>query len=381
MTISSTDPLLCMLEEAILSTKKVIDAGNASSYIERYRTFTFKDRSVIGVWVSKEDPCGTRFLVEEMSAIPFLWIPSHSNMIKPFFNVTVTESMKQNRPFCIENTIVPVCLILDANDLKTEEIGEILNIWSLYCEKTYGVDWPSFVLFDVLDLALEALFETSKTIPLHSGMLSGSILKMFLGKELGEALRKYQAKSVIDTINELQGEAIRKMNVDAVTGIMNRRMGEFAWRAIDDKCREEQTSYFFWIADIDNFKRYNDSFGHASGDLVLREVAQVLAGKMEEEKGTLFRYGGEEIAGAVRSTSLFEQDRIGRELVASIRALGLPHAKECPSGIITISVGISMYDPKTNPVDRLTLLRQADKALYAAKSSGKNRFRVHKPNL
>ncbi len=129
------------------------------------------------------------------------------------------------------------------------------------------------------------------------------------------------------------------------------------------------------------FPNYNDSFGHASGDLVLREVAQVLAGKMEEEKGTLFRYGGEEIAGAVRSTSLFEQDRIGRELVASIRALGLPHAKECPSDIITISVGISMYDPKTNPVDRLTLLTQADKALYAAKSSGKNRFRVHKPNL
>ena len=118
--------------------------------------------------------------------------------------------------------------------------------------------------------------------------------------------------------------------------------------------------------DLDNFKKVNDTYGHATGDTVLREVSQVIAESMREGD-IVARWGGEEILamllGANESDAKIKAEQI-RKKVQKISFVSVPGLK------ITISVGVA----NTNEgVSRTELIARADKALYLAKESGRNK--------
>ena len=124
------------------------------------------------------------------------------------------------------------------------------------------------------------------------------------------------------------------------------------------------------MMDIDNFKTYNDTYGHQAGDKVLRQIGCFLRDYGVDFKFDVFRYGGEEFLAMTREQDEIILDTLAENLVKTIRALKIPYKVSLPK-IVTISAGYSFLH-KTSDKHYEKLIQQADAALYTAKNSGRN---------
>lgn len=154
---------------------------------------------------------------------------------------------------------------------------------------------------------------------------------------------------------------------DTLTGLYNRRYADdFVERELE-RCADDAVPFVIALADIDFFKQINDSYSHATGDEVLRRVAAVLRGRCRRTD-VVARYGGEEFLLCFPDTELAEAQGLCETLRKAVQledwaALGL-------RGEVTLSVGLAACEPS---MDHDTLLRAADRQLYAAKRKGRNR--------
>jgi two-component system cell cycle response regulator len=123
------------------------------------------------------------------------------------------------------------------------------------------------------------------------------------------------------------------------------------------------------ILDIDYFKKINDTYGHQNGDLVITIVAEASQKRMRSHD-IVARYGGEEFVIVLPETSLSEAISIAERLRNSVQSITLPPPME--DLMVTLSLGVATY-PSSAVDDIDSLFRQADKALYRAKQSGRNR--------
>ncbi|MEW6677430.1 MAG: diguanylate cyclase [Pseudomonadota bacterium] len=160
--------------------------------------------------------------------------------------------------------------------------------------------------------------------------------------------------------------------LDGLTEIPNRRrfsqVLEFEWR----RCMRNALPLSLIVVDVDHFKIYNDSHGHAAGDIVLREIAGTLRNGLKRASDFVARYGGEEFV-----ILLPEIDAEGGMLLAeqvrrSVEALSIPHDESFISPWVTISMGGATCIPDS-PEPGPDLFIQADEQLYAAKNQGRNR--------
>lgn len=161
---------------------------------------------------------------------------------------------------------------------------------------------------------------------------------------------------------------------DYLTGLYNRRYLDERLTSEIARARREGQPLSLCMADVDYFKRYNDTLGHLAGDDCLRALARVLAQSAVRPGDMASRYGGEEFV-----LVLFGTDEAGALVVAervraNVEALGLPHPSS-PLGVLTVSLGVATCRPTLEDglVDADALLRAVDGALYAAKNGGRNR--------
>lgn len=126
------------------------------------------------------------------------------------------------------------------------------------------------------------------------------------------------------------------------------------------------------IADIDDFKRYNDRFEHQAGDQVLKEVAMAMRSAIRQGDW-LYRYGGEEMLVILRDQRLDAAARTMERVRGAVEALGIEHP-EGPAGVVTISVGVAELTPDVHSAE--VWIHRADAALYRAKAGGKNRVEL-----
>lgn len=162
---------------------------------------------------------------------------------------------------------------------------------------------------------------------------------------------------------------------DGLTGIANRRALE---EAMDRECKRasrNQLPLSLLLIDIDHFKAYNDTYGHMAGDNILRRVAGAMAGVVHRPSDTLARFGGEEFAVVLPETSAEGALQLAEAMRHAVERLAVPHAKSSAGPVVTISVGVATSAPDSR-VEVAALLEQADKALYSAKASGRNRVHV-----
>jgi diguanylate cyclase (GGDEF)-like protein len=162
----------------------------------------------------------------------------------------------------------------------------------------------------------------------------------------------------------LQGQA----NTDARTGLANSRAFDRALeQALAERTTDESVSVL--MLDLDHFKDFNDRFGHPAGDEALRAFASVLRACMRDAD-VAARYGGEEFAVLLpdvdASVARTIAERIRSETEAAVIVLGPGQTAR-----ITVSIGVSTAPAQG--IDRVTLLRVADEALYQAKDGGRNR--------
>jgi diguanylate cyclase (GGDEF)-like protein len=187
--------------------------------------------------------------------------------------------------------------------------------------------------------------------------------------ELRARLRVHlRNKRMRDAVERLRGERNNlrtRASVDSLTGALGRR-------ALTDCVKsalEAAGPFAVLFADIDHFKRVNDTFGHQMGDLALQRVAETLS-KERRNGDVCGRYGGEEFILVLSQVSAREAERIAerhRRAVASLRlaAHGGPER-------ITISIGVAVFEPQSPDPSVAAILSRADAALYKAKDAGRD---------
>ena len=166
----------------------------------------------------------------------------------------------------------------------------------------------------------------------------------------------------------LQQQSIR----DPLTGLFNRRFLEETLTREIRRAQRNHTAVSVLMLDIDHFKMFNDRYGHAAGDIVLREFGGVLNDSIRGAD-VAARYGGEEFTVLLSETSAADAQKKAQKLLDRVKALRLAF-NGIDVGVISMSIGIAVCPDHGEHVE--DLLRAADAALYAAKQAGRDRVEM-----
>jgi len=172
------------------------------------------------------------------------------------------------------------------------------------------------------------------------------------------------------------GWANRQLTVlsytDALTGLANRRFFDDALLRLWNEALDSGIPLSVLMIDIDHFKRYNDSLGHAAGDKCLRKVAQAMQFCVRVDKDSLARCGGEEFIAIIPAASLADAEQIGERIRIAVEDLKIAHPSNPLSKYVTVCVGVATVETISGDDKPDRLLKAADYALYTAKSRGRN---------
>lgn len=162
--------------------------------------------------------------------------------------------------------------------------------------------------------------------------------------------------------------------LDGLTGIPNRRA--FDEQLVEEWQRAEraQIPLAILLIDVDHFKLYNDFYGHQAGDDCLQKIASALDTSLGRPGDFVARYGGEEFVMILPNTNVSHAVDFGKKILKNVEKLQIPHAKSSASNMITLSIGVASAIPgEEDYAEAEFLIRDADRALYQAKSDGRNR--------
>ena len=174
-----------------------------------------------------------------------------------------------------------------------------------------------------------------------------------------------------DEFASFQKKLLQDALTDSLTQLPNRRNGMDYLMSELLSSQSSGASLACLMMDIDHFKEINDTFGHAAGDAVLRQLAAILRSAARTED-LVFRYGGEEFTAILANAT----PKIAAQVAERIR-LQVENAEFVWHGqriSVTLSIGVALAENKTQ--NEQTLIQEADKALYQAKKSGRNRVSV-----
>jgi len=208
---------------------------------------------------------------------------------------------------------------------------------------------------------------------------TGDVLRKRVASAMAKCNRRMIAtmierRELAGAMETSQDSLIKEARCDALTGVWNRRAFDDYLTAVDSNARSSEGAYALVMADVDNFKKYNDTYGHAAGDEVLIAVAGAMAHAVRAPD-FLARYGGEEFVVVCEKVSTRAMIGVAERLCDAVSRLGIPHQKNAGYGVVTISLGIASFDAAIDNTS-VELLKRADAALYQAKTGGRNTFRV-----
>ncbi|MGP2515634.1 sensor domain-containing diguanylate cyclase [Yersinia sp. 2545 StPb PI] len=180
--------------------------------------------------------------------------------------------------------------------------------------------------------------------------------------------------SFFDITELKQSESILKAlsQTDVLTGVANRRHFDDIYQHIWQKNQIEGGSLSVLMIDFDNFKSFNDLYGHAMGDVCLKSIVETLSKSIRGGSDILARYGGEEFIVLLAPSTLADAKAVAERMRHSIEELDIPHGIS-PEGRVTISIGVASVSAPGESISATDLSDAADKALYRAKTTGKNR--------
>ncbi|WP_374479383.1 GGDEF domain-containing protein [Zoogloea sp.] len=240
------------------------------------------------------------------------------------------------------------------------------------------------VCASLIDIALSAMlnggrFDLGFYAGRVYGLLAASFVLLVLLAESGILYRKLVQVT----------EALKRLTTqDALTGIGNRRAFD---GTLDLELRRAMRSgqpLSLLMIDVDHFKDFNDHFGHVEGDRCLQMVAKTLNVAVVRAADMVARYGGEEFVALLPGTDAAAAALVAERLRAAVEALRIVHRGTLESSRVTISIGVACLHPvwpaagtrqEVGYPAGLDLVERADRALYAAKTAGRNRVVVAEP--
>ena len=270
-------------------------------------------------------------------------------------------------------------------------VSVIMYLFGIVCDTLL-----SGVELGVLSIWMFLLVQISFDIPPLQNALTVipfAVLFLFAGKQIktlehwqadviythvsvvvGLYISHHQAKLALDNI--IAQSNLQKANfalyhtatTDELTGLMNRRMLFDRYDAVLSDCAKTQSSAACVVLDIDDYKQYNDKYGHPEGDALLRRIGGVLLDYSRQQRIDIGRIGGEEFLAIWPEEDVSRCERVAEELRRAIEHMAIPHAGATDHDKVTMSVGLCLLPSATAQGAYL----YADKALYRAKDAGKN---------
>ncbi len=228
--------------------------------------------------------------------------------------------------------------------------------------------------------ALAELMETGEfELEVRGGQVEGAQYLSLLGRITERDHRDRPLRAVglaldITAEKALEEQLRQKATTDALTGVPNRGAFNEALQSEARRCSRELEPLSVIMVDIDNFKIFNDTYGHLAGDAALIAVARSLNASVRRAGDLLARFGGEEFAMVLPKTDEPGALAVAERLVLAVRAVSV---LEAPGQDLSVSVGTATWRPGESDLDALKLLGYADQALYAAKLAGKDRAVAH----
>ncbi len=202
-----------------------------------------------------------------------------------------------------------------------------------------------------------------------------SLVTFIWVRSLTRARLDRYSKDIATTIEELEQARIelKKLgNIDHLTTLYNKRYLESSGNRF---LKNGHANYLVSIfIDIDNFKLYNDHYGHIKGDMVLTQVSRVIKSVVKNYNSFLVRFGGEEIVCLLKIDDFTQIETITANLIGKVEELGIPHICS-PFKKITISAGVS-WSHQNEYSSLNQLIHGSDDAMYHAKKNGKNQYFV-----
>ncbi|MDH4608999.1 diguanylate cyclase [Pseudomonas sp. BN102] len=165
-------------------------------------------------------------------------------------------------------------------------------------------------------------------------------------------------------------------NRDGLTGLYNRRYFDEALSLEFERHRRQRLPLAVALIDVDHFKAYNDHYGHPQGDVCLQSVAKAINTVSRRPGELVARYGGEEFAIILPHTDALGAEKYGGWLCDLVRELRIDHQYSATAPMVTISVGIASLAPPVQG-SMQQLIEATDKALYQAKTDGRDRATVY----
>lgn len=200
-------------------------------------------------------------------------------------------------------------------------------------------------------------------------------------KQQQELIRKTdELNGIISELEELQQELEEKneqlkilSSRDGLTGLYNRRSFDIFLEEEWSRALRNSSSLAVVMADIDEFKLYNDHYGHVKGDDCLESVAAIFNNSFQRCIDRVARYGGEEFIALLPETDMKGAEMLSENLINTIRESRIPHEGSSRSPHLTISLGVCTVRPNQS-LNTTDLLKCVDRALYKAKDKGRDRW-------
>jgi len=308
-------------------------------------------------------------------------------------NVILSARMQKNIEF--HDSMKNIAKILETQyeinyivPIIGEMIDKFVSDHLVYIFINNELVWPSacndtkiFELIKLLNNKSEYILTPDKRIGLFPLISEGKLLGCIVTKSTENVLSQKeieyieqlssQAATTINRAN-VYAEILKHATLDALTGFYNRRQLEERIKQEVSSAKRQKRNLCAIMTDIDYFKSVNDTYGHAVGDLVLKTVSKVIRNQLREYD-IAGRYGGEEFVILLPYTRIEEAKMVAERLRCAVEAKKIDISKlyqDKENISVTISIGVAPYQAAK---DDNEFVRNADKALYEAKESGRNK--------
>ena len=242
--------------------------------------------------------------------------------------------------------------------------------------KCYTLDELKDILQEEPSLESLIFLDPSLIVPLKGkGTLNGIII---LADRINQKGFSESDKEYMLNIASLAGIAIQNAylyelaTTDMMTRLKIHHYFQTALMEEREKSIKSSLPLSLIMIDIDNFKDFNDTYGHTCGDLVLKNVAMVISGSVRQSD-IASRYGGEEFAVILPHTEINEAFKVAERVRTSVQKSYILYKRKKLG--VTISVGVTQFNPSLDSTSK-KIIERADKALYISKQQGRNKTTV-----
>ena len=295
----------------------------------------------------------------------------HVKEISPFSNVLLKAAIYLHIPILLLSPVLPYPFMMQFGVISASITPFIVLIPAIlsykrnsFLTRFYLVGWAINMLFYAL-WALSFFAILPYSILLNNANSIGVLIELLI-LSLGMVYR-------VDTIVKSNTQLSSDIKTDALTGVLNRHAFNEEFPNHLQKSQHSATSLYFAMLDIDNFKLYNDSYGHPKGDEALKEVANILQESLNRSCDKVYRLGGEEFGLLICERSMQQAITTIERVCKAIELKNIDFDKS-EYKVITASFGLVGVHNFEN-MDYIGIYKAADELLYSAKNGGRNRVK------